>query len=114
MNVNNFGLYSNNSKSIVSRKDLDSKFILLTKNLQTKVDKAGDDMTGDLNMGSNKICNVGKPVNRLDVANKEYVDLDFLVLTSDLQSKMNKAGDSMTDGLNVGSNKITGVLDPTS
>ena len=40
----------------------------------TKVDLAGDTMTGDLSMSNNKLTNVGDPTNDADAANKKYVD----------------------------------------
>jgi hypothetical protein len=102
MSVNNFGLHSNNSKPDVSKKDLDSKFIVLTKNLQTKVDKAGDVMTGDLNMGSNKITCTCIPNADEVLTNKGYVD-----------SKLSKAGDTMTGELNMNGQQIIGLKNPT-
>lgn len=46
--------------------------------LQTDVDtrllKAGDTMSGNLNMGSNLITSLGTPVSGTDAANKNYVD----------------------------------------
>ena len=38
------------------------------------VEKAGDAMTGNLNMGSNNITSLADPVGDLDAANKQYVD----------------------------------------
>ena len=38
-------------------------------------------MTGNLNMNSNKITNLGNPVNGNDASNKNYVDNNFLSLT---------------------------------
>lgn len=39
-----------------------------------KVDKAGDNMTGPLAMGTNKITGLGTPTNNQDAATKIYVD----------------------------------------
>ena len=73
MSVNKFGLNDDRS-DIASNKYVDSKFITLTKHMQSKADKAGDILTGDLNMGSNSITNLKDPVNDNDAVNKKIVD----------------------------------------
>jgi hypothetical protein len=47
---------------------------VLTKNLQLKVDKNGDTMLGNLNMGNNKIVNLQEPTGEQDAVSKKYVD----------------------------------------
>lgn len=42
--------------------------------LNAKLNKAGDTMSGDLNMGGNEITNLGAPVAATDAATKGYVD----------------------------------------
>ena len=42
--------------------------------LDDKLDLSGGTMTGDLNMGSNKITGLDDPTNASDAATKEYVD----------------------------------------
>lgn len=42
--------------------------------LNAKLNKAGDTMSGELNMGANKITNVGAPTVATDAATKGYVD----------------------------------------
>ena len=75
MNVNNFGLAGKKSKSasFVTKKDLDSKFINLTKNLQLKVDKNGDTICGDLNilLGENDLRTFGIS----DISDRKSVSL---------------------------------------
>jgi hypothetical protein len=61
--------------------------------LSTKVDKAGDTMTGALVLS-------GNPVNNLEAAPKQYVD--SAVAGLDLSTKVDKAGDTMTGSLTVG------------
>jgi hypothetical protein len=39
-----------------------------------KVSKSGDAMTGDLSLSTNRITNLGAPVDQTDAANKVYVD----------------------------------------
>ena len=46
----------------------------LTTSISGKVAKAGDTMSGALDMGSNKISNVGAPTTGLDAVNKGYAD----------------------------------------
>jgi hypothetical protein len=46
----------------------------------TKVSKAGDSMTGELSMGTNKITDLGAPTNDNDAATKKYTDDTFVTL----------------------------------
>ena len=46
----------------------------LTTSIGTKVSKAGDTMSGILDMGSNKVTNLGTPTSNFDAASKYYVD----------------------------------------
>ena len=69
MTANIFG--SSSMKSVasgVTKKYVDSKFITLTSNLQSKIDK-----NKNLDMGGYSIHNVKDPVNDSDVANKKVV-----------------------------------------
>ena len=69
MTANIFGSSGMKSAaSDVSKKYVDSKFITLTNNLQSKIDK-----NKDLDMGGYGIHNVKDPVNDTDVANKKIV-----------------------------------------
>src|SRR5215471_5829735 len=77
MSVNIFGAAS---VSVVNNDDSKLRGIVLaTKSLieqmQTKVNKSGDEMSGDLNMGGYKILNVGQPRDDQAVVNKRYLDL---------------------------------------
>ena len=73
MTANVFGSSTMKSAaSDVTKKYVDSKFITLTNNLQTKLDK-----NKDLDMGGNGIDNVKDPVNDADVANKKVV-VDYI------------------------------------
>ena len=70
MTANIFG--SSSIKSVasgVTKKYVDSKFITLTTNLQSKIDK-----NKDLDMGGYSIHNVKDPVNDTDVVNKKTVE----------------------------------------
>lgn len=55
-----------------------------------KVSKAGDTMTGALNMSSNSITNLAAPTNANDAARKTDVD-----------AKVSKSGDTMTGNLTI-------------
>lgn len=76
--------------------------------MSSKVSKAGDTMTGDLNMGGYKITNLFFPTASLDAVNKNYVDgVSAGLLRVD-------GSNSMTGALDMGFNKITTLQDPTS
>ena len=72
-----------------------------------RVDSTGGTMTGELDMSTNKIVNLGTPTANADAATKAYVD------TADAL-KVAKAGDTMSGALAMGSNKITGLGTPTA
>jgi hypothetical protein len=72
-----------------------------------KVAKAGDTMTGDLGMGSNKVTSSATPSTGNDLTNKTYVDAGDA-------DQVNKTGDSMSGELAMGSNKITGLGTPSA
>jgi len=72
-----------------------------------KVAKAGDTMTGDLGMGSNKVTSSATPSTGNDLTNKTYVDARDA-------DQVNKTGDSMSGELAMGSNKITGLGTPSA
>ncbi len=46
----------------------------LTTSISEKVSKSGDSMTGNLEMGSNKVTGLNSPTSNTDAANKAYVD----------------------------------------
>jgi hypothetical protein len=56
MSVDIFG--ASGKKSNSTNISTDSRFVTLTKNLNTKLDKGGDTMKGDLNMNHFKIYNL--------------------------------------------------------
>jgi len=81
----------------------------VTKNYAdtTFVDVAGDTMTGNLDMGSNKVTSSAVPGTGNDLTNKTYVDgQDALQVT--------KAGDNMTGDLAMGGNMVSGLGAPIS
>ena len=64
--------------SATSLKDADNKLSVAVFANETaingKVSKTGDTMSGNLDLGSNRIISVAAPVDPTDAANKEYVD----------------------------------------
>jgi uncharacterized protein YoxC len=64
-----------------------------------KLNKAGDTMTGILNMNNNKIENVLAPTNNNDASNKKYVDDEISNITVDVNNKVEKSGDIMSGSL---------------
>ena len=67
------------------------------------VKKAGDSMTGALNMQNNKVTNVAAPTETADAVNKGYVDTAISGLTDGTTAMpyVKKAGDTMTGALNL-------------
>ncbi len=99
MSVNIFG--SRSGLKPPTNQNYNSKFIFLTHTLQTKVDKSGDSMSGDLNMQNNKITGVSDPTLDDDVCNKRHLssvmnltnqnnNSKFVWLTENLQTKVDK------------------------
>ena len=81
----------------------------VTKNYAdtTFVDEAGDTMTGNLDMGSNKVTSSAVPGTGNDLTNKTYVDgQDALQVT--------KTGDNMTGDLAMDGNMVSGLGAPIS
>jgi hypothetical protein len=73
----------------------------------TAVQKSGDTMTGDLDMGNNQIENLGTPFSPTDATTKTYVD------TADAL-KLDLSGGTMTGALNMGNNPITILASPSA
>lgn len=72
-----------------------------------KMNRAGDVMTGLLDMSGNRIQHIATPISDSDAANKAYVDAAAAV-------KVNRSGDTMTGVLNMGTNRIISVSDPAN
>src|SRR6266536_5459276 len=101
MSVNIFGSSGKSATTTtlgVNKKYVDSKFISLTRNLESKVNKAGDVMNGILDMGDYKISSSHIPTNPEDLINKVYGDNNYI----------NRSGGS----LDMGANKITSSYVP--
>jgi hypothetical protein len=75
--------------------------------IATKLTKAGDTMTGDLVMGSNKVTSTATPTTDDTLTRKGYVD-------TQVNTRLPLAGGTMSGAIAMGTNKITGMGDPTS
>jgi hypothetical protein len=103
---------------------------LINKYLEAKVSKAGDVMTGNLNMNNNLIINVKDPEADGDVVTKRYCEERISsagnLLKNDIISKVEREesrirnnmvrihGDSMKGTLDMGGHRITRVNYPDS
>src|SRR3989441_2452307 len=101
MSVNVFGSQSKTKSSFDTSANL--KFIALVKNMQTKLDKSGDKMTGTLEMCENNISGLVDPVSDSDASNKKYVNskikadsvLTKLYIDTLLHTKLDKNNDEV-------------------
>ena len=79
-----------------------AKKTYVSSQMNQKVNKSGDSMSGNLNMVGNSITNLDSPTRTNDAANKQYVD--------DMhQDQINKRGDRMEGDLDMRSNVIRGL-----
>src|SRR5207244_13226621 len=84
--------YNNNNN-----KYTDSRFITLTKNLNSKLDKSGGTLSGDLDMGTSKISLSHQAQEEYDVPNKKYVDgVIFQTVSNNGQSIIDLTKDVVT------------------
>jgi len=75
--------------------------------IAAKVSKAGDTLTGDLVMGSNKVTSTSTPTTEDTLTRKGYVD-------TQVTTRLPLSGGTMSGAIAMGTSKITGVGDPTS
>jgi len=96
----------------ISEHDVVNKMYVDTARAVTmgsKVKKAGDDMTGDLNLGKNKLKISYVSTLDEDAVNMKYVDSLSKTVgrqSIDLDSKLNISGGEMTENLDMGFNRI--------
>src|SRR5262249_19737449 len=67
----------------------------------TKLLKAGDSMTGALNMAGSKVTGLGAPVSGADAARKIYVDTYTNSTAGTLANYIKRAGDTATGTVNL-------------
>lgn len=81
-----------------------------------KLSLSGGTMTGPINMGGQKITNIGNPTENTDVANKIFVDTAFQTLESEmgttLAGYLQLKGGTMSGVLDMGDHSIQNVEDP--
>lgn len=87
--------------------DVNSNISQMQQDIEDKLFRTGDTMSGTLNMDGNKIINIPDPIDDGDAVNKSYVDIND-------NKKVNKSGDTMTGSLNMGNNSITNVANPVN
>ena len=107
MSVNIFGFLS-----AIKRYVDNSKFITLTKAIQTKVDIAGDKMTGDLDMNNNGLINIRNPIDNQDCVTKHYLDSITRPINRQVQLKVNADGDTMHGNLDMDWHTVTNIKFP--
>ena len=82
-----------------------------------KLSLSGGTMTGPINMGSQKITNLGNPTENTDAANKIFVDTAFQELESainqELLTYLPLKGGTMVGAIDMGDYKITSLATPT-
>ena len=71
------------------------------------VQKTGDTMTGDLDMGNNQIENLGTPIASTDATTKSYVDAADAL-------KLDKSGGTMTGDIDMGGQMVNNLGTPTN
>lgn len=80
----------------------------VTTSIATKLPKDGSEaMSGNLDLGTNKVVNVVDPTSAQDAATKTYVD------TADA-TKLNLSGGTMTGDITMGANSVTSTATPSS
>ena len=82
-----------------------------------KLSLSGGTMTGPINMGNQKITNLGNPTQNTDAANKIFVDTAFQELEStinqELLTYLPLKGSTMAGAIDMGDYKITSLGTPT-
>ena len=79
------------------------------------VDEAGDTMTGNLDMGANKVTSSATPSSGNDLTNKTYTDATFVDAAGDtMTGNLVMGGTNPTDRNITGVNSVQGLVAPTS
>ena len=78
----------------------------------TKVDKAGNQMSGNLDMNNNRLINIGNPVDNQDGVTKDYLDIITKSINRSVQLKVNADGGAMRGNLDMDWHTVTNVKFP--
>ena len=88
--------------------NLQNQINKLTENQENFVQKAGDTMSGDLNMGTHKVTGLATPTGNTDAATKQYVDN---AVSGDY---LPTSGGTMSGNIDMNGNTIQNVKDPVN
>ena len=104
MTANIYGSNKTNIKAEFDKKYINSKFIMLGKELSLKLNTSGGTVSGNISMNHNLITDLDTPLRPTDAANRGYVDSEFL----------KKSGGILDGSLDLKNNKITSSYIPTN
>ena len=115
MAVNVFGSSGENSN--MNKNYVDSKFIILTRDLDTKLEKSGGTLTGNLNMGNKHITDLANPNSDEDACNKKFLKQEIkaesllvkLYVDTLLHTKLDK---NIAENLNMNGQQVMGLENP--
>lgn len=84
----------------------------------TKLPLTGGTLKGNLNLGGYRLYNIATPTDSTDAATKGFVDTAFQTLESELATSLSGylplKGGTMSGQINMNSNKLIGIADPTA
>lgn len=82
--------------------------------LNNKLSLSGGTLTGDINLGTHKITNLGTPTSNNDAATKSYVDTAVANVSGGVSGAyLPLTGGTMSGEISMGNNKITNISTPT-
>ena len=103
---------ANSAASTAATADTNANNAVSTANnalalVNNAVQKTGDTMTGDLDMGGNQIENVGTPIANTDATTKDYVD-------NALGGKLDTSGGTMSGDIDMGGQMVNNLGTPVA
>jgi hypothetical protein len=113
MPVNNFAQSNSPKNNLLDKKYVDSKFITITRNLDSKMNISGGKLTGNLDLGNNKIINVKLPEESKDVVVKDYCDNNIERVKLEMDSRISSLDNrDVTKSLDMNWNTINNLKFP--